>query len=160
MRCDMKAYFWMIIEGVVLNAEVKDFYLYRAAKPMDILRDLALETGACDEILMLFEPKDVNAATNKLFEKAKYLDEDGKPDPLRPRKFPEAFLTIIKEKRGAMKYRLKGVEILLYQGGIWGDVIQDPYGYIRKQKGFYCWLFAGFDNIAKVHHAASAPKLR
>ena len=98
----MKGYFWANLNGTIINWEVVRFRLFRKMRPIDIIWELALETGAIDEIRL-----------NVPYESAG--TEEARVDVFRgdDRKFPEAFLTVAdgRHLKGA-KFRLAGMRFL------------------------------------------------
>jgi hypothetical protein len=126
----VKGYFWANLKGTIINWEVRRFRLYRNARPMDILWEGALETGAVDEIMLMVPLRSPHTE-----QAAKDAGEGGSGDPLkndRP-KYPEAFLTVTdgRHVKGA-KYRLTGMSFLgVENGGALGPE-DDPY---VRQKG-------------------------
>ncbi|MGZ6987918.1 MAG: hypothetical protein ACXVH0_03055 [Thermoanaerobaculia bacterium] len=105
----MKGYFWANLNGTIVNWQVNRFRLYRGARSMDLLWELALEQGAVDEIMLSVPRTSAHAS-----EVVREAGNDGFGDPLKDHpKHPEAFLTVTdgRQAKGA-KYRLKGFRFL------------------------------------------------
>lgn len=150
----MEGYFWMNIDGAIFNVGVRRFFLYRGTRPMTLLRDMALETGAVDEILIrwnAFKEKPGPGQRKIYGRRGSLTDEFGQSDPLNVRKFPEAFLTVNKRKGGRVKYRLTGVSILAYHSGL------EPYGHPAQEDLDDMSMLLSFDKVERAAHAPSSP---
>jgi hypothetical protein len=124
----VKGYFWANLKGTIINWEVRRFRLYRNARPMDILWEGALETGAVDEILLVVSPD--AAHLGRVLNHPGLGTQDRLED--QPT-YPEAFLTVTdgRRLRGA-KFRLQRVHFEWAFHALADEPSQDPY--VRKTK--------------------------